>query len=323
MSEPVVSGEMFDRFHSVMTDIQRHAINLEINEFHNKSLISLQKIIDFDMAWWGHTSIGPEGPVEHSSSLLNLGVGYIDDWRSISGQDITPTLTRVSLKKAICVDIKEPCVTDGLRWLASKYHFSNYICIEYFDDLTGLHAHISLYRREDCTPFEHLDQFLIEKFLPYLITLQSFNKLQFVSRLRSHENLQKNIGLAVCDKYGVLLSADESFLEILSKEWPQWIGPQLPEKVHLDNCSGKKMHITLSPLGGYSLIRINSRSDGGDLSAREFEVAIRFGAGQSYKEIASDLGIAPNTVRYHIRGVYKKLNINSKVKISEMHLSDG
>jgi DNA-binding CsgD family transcriptional regulator len=47
-------------------------------------------------------------------------------------------------------------------------------------------------------------------------------------------------------------------------------------------------------------------------------VAERFGGGGTYKQIARELGVAPNTVRHHIRSIYSKLGVNSKAGITQL-----
>ena len=53
------------------------------------------------------------------------------------------------------------------------------------------------------------------------------------------------------------------------------------------------------------------------LSKREGEVAAAYANGDSYKEIARDLGISPTTVRSHLRTVYGKLNVTSKIALAQ------
>ncbi|MEM9960603.1 MAG: GAF domain-containing protein [Pseudomonadota bacterium] len=55
---------------------------------------------------------------------------------------------------------------------------------------------------------------------------------------------------------------------------------------------------------------------GSDLSNREEEVAAAYAAGQSYKEIARSLGLSPTTVRSHLRAVYGKLRVTSKIELA-------
>ena len=53
------------------------------------------------------------------------------------------------------------------------------------------------------------------------------------------------------------------------------------------------------------------------LSNREREIASAYAEGKSYKEIARALSIAPNTVRTHLRTVYRKLEVTSKVELCQ------
>ena len=53
------------------------------------------------------------------------------------------------------------------------------------------------------------------------------------------------------------------------------------------------------------------------LSNREKEVAAAYAGGASYKEIARDLGISPTTVRSHLRTLYGKLNVTSKIALAQ------
>lgn len=48
------------------------------------------------------------------------------------------------------------------------------------------------------------------------------------------------------------------------------------------------------------------------LSPREMEIAIAYAQGQSYKEVAQDLGLSPTTVRSHLSRTYQKLAIGDK-----------
>jgi len=51
------------------------------------------------------------------------------------------------------------------------------------------------------------------------------------------------------------------------------------------------------------------------LTARELEVARLLINGDTYKQIAWHLHISPDTVRQHIKNIYRKLQINSRVQL--------
>lgn len=58
----------------------------------------------------------------------------------------------------------------------------------------------------------------------------------------------------------------------------------------------------------------------GTLSPREREILGRLGDGMSYKEIATGLNLSVDTVRMHIRGIYRKLHVHSRGEaVAKLH----
>ena len=49
-----------------------------------------------------------------------------------------------------------------------------------------------------------------------------------------------------------------------------------------------------------------------NLTERESEILTELGKGLTYQEIAESLFISENTVRTHIRHIYKKLNVRNR-----------
>lgn len=50
------------------------------------------------------------------------------------------------------------------------------------------------------------------------------------------------------------------------------------------------------------------------LSAREFEILQLVSQGLNYKDIAAQTFISPQTVRTHIKNIYKKLQVHNKLE---------
>ena len=59
-----------------------------------------------------------------------------------------------------------------------------------------------------------------------------------------------------------------------------------------------------------------------DLTAREREVFDLICQGLADKEIAKELGLAPNTVRNHVATIYAKLDVHSRGEAIEMCIRD-
>ena len=64
------------------------------------------------------------------------------------------------------------------------------------------------------------------------------------------------------------------------------------------------------------MVDLRAITDAHRLSPRETEIARRFSAGASYKEIAKELGIAPATARHHLREIYRKLDVSDKAELA-------
>ena len=70
----------------------------------------------------------------------------------------------------------------------------------------------------------------------------------------------------------------------------------------------------------------NPRSRGGgnlNLTPHELRVLKLLVEGHSYKTAAADLGVSVNTVSFHVRKIYEKLHVHSKVAAVAKALGEG
>jgi len=74
--------------------------------------------------------------------------------------------------------------------------------------------------------------------------------------------------------------------------------------------SAQALRLRETPAPGVSALAV--------LSRREAEVARLFGEGHSYKMVARRLDSSPATVRHHLRQVYAKLGVTSKVQMARL-----
>ncbi|MEM8694794.1 MAG: LuxR C-terminal-related transcriptional regulator [Pseudomonadota bacterium] len=80
-------------------------------------------------------------------------------------------------------------------------------------------------------------------------------------------------------------------------------------KIHLDH--------SLSPAARDFLKRISVSSDQRLLTDREEEVLMGLSAGQTNKEIARELDVTENTIKFHLKGLYRKLDVSKRVNAVE------
>lgn len=57
------------------------------------------------------------------------------------------------------------------------------------------------------------------------------------------------------------------------------------------------------------------------LTPRETELLHSLGSGRTNVEIAHDLGVSPNTVKFHLRNLYGKLNVRNRAEAVARHLA--
>ena len=77
----------------------------------------------------------------------------------------------------------------------------------------------------------------------------------------------------------------------------------------------KEALVTVSPPLPDAGLSVRLLTQRGHLSPREAEVAVRASRGDADKEIARDLGIEFSTVRYYLANVFRKLNVDGRIKL--------
>ncbi|MED5608272.1 LuxR C-terminal-related transcriptional regulator [Pseudomonas sp. JH-2] len=312
-------AQRFSEFNALVLDLQRLAQECALPGFHAAAMHRLRQLLDFDMAWWGRAALVDGLPLEHSSHLFRLPDSYLADWQAIRHQDITVKRVYATPGRSVRIDTRAADCTPGLRWLAERHGFGEFLCIIHIDPRTQLSLHLSLYRRAGARPFDARERFLVDQMMPHLVAAEGANQIRALVALRERLDAPNPLALAVCDRRGMLHYAERGFVELLLHEWPRWTGPCLPEAVDpAAGYSGQRLQLQATAVHDLLLLSARLCPAMARLSTREAEVAQRFGLGSTYKEIARELGLAPNTVRHHIRSIYSKLGVNGKAGIAQL-----
>lgn len=306
-------------FSSAVFDIQRLAQSQSIEHFHNRMIERLAELIAFDKAWWGLAALIDGLPVERSPKLFKLPPQYLPDWQSIWREDVTIDSVHSHPGRAVVIDMS---TTAGLAWLGAKYQIKQLMCIIVTDPITRLSEHLALYRSPGIPSFSPQEALVLETLMPHLSAAVAANRIRTLIATRESLSNPQNLALAVCDGHGTLHCAEPGFIALLLQCWPQWSGPALPMKVEPGEHTIDRLHLSISRTGDLLLIAGRQQSLLETLSPREHAVAQGFGEGKTYKEVARDLGLAPNTVRHHIRSIYSKLGVKDKTRIAQLLRKD-
>lgn len=307
--------QVLSTFSSAVLDIQRLAQSQSIEHFHNRMIDRLAQLIGFDKAWWGLAALIDGVPVARSSQLFNLPAQYLLDWQSISHDDVTIDSVHRHPGQAVVIDM---ATTAGLAWLGTKHGIGQLMCIIVTDPITRLSEHLTLYRSAAAACFGKQDALLLETLMPHVSAAVAANRIRTLISTRETLINPHNLALAVCDRHGTLHCAEPGFIALLLQGWPQWSGPGLPMAIEPGEHVINQLHLSISRASDLFLIAGRQQNLLETLSPREHEVAQGFGEGKTYKEVARELGLAPNTVRHHIRSIYSKLGVKDKTRIAQL-----
>lgn len=307
-----------DAFSQTLLEISRLAREEPLERFLETMLECIQSIIPFKSAWWGRGADVVYTPsAMHSCYFYNLPDNYFDAWHKMRFFDTTFELVKTNGGNATSIDFQNDSVSEQLIKLGREFHFNKIMCVQNTDKISGLANHLSLYRDKYAPPFSPLEQQLFQSLMPHLLVATSINHIRNCHELFGSSN-STNVVLATCDINGFLRSSEPAFAELIQTEFPDWHGPQLPFPPTKKSINGQHLVINIQAKEDIFLLFAHPISVIDQLSTREKEVAISFGKGLTYKEIAQDIGISPNTVRYYIRSIYTKLEIHNKADISRL-----
>ncbi|WP_338544420.1 helix-turn-helix transcriptional regulator [Pseudomonas benzopyrenica] len=254
----------------------------------------------------------------HSTFLLGLPGSYTQEWDALKAEDHALGDLHQEQGRCQLFDCRDQTAAPALAALGQRYGLAHGLRIVLTDDQTRLGVHLTLFREDPAAPFIALECQLVEWLMPHLLHAERESCLRTLATLRDSQGSFDETALAVCDRYGVLLSMEPGFAALLAGEWEGWQGNRLPPACDPQGTyQGRTLQLDAQPLGDLLLLKARRRSSAERLSARELEVAQCFALGQTYKEVARSLGMAPATVRHHLRRIYEKLGVNRKAQIAQ------
>jgi DNA-binding CsgD family transcriptional regulator len=141
--------------------------------------------------------------------------------------------------------------------------------------------------------------------------------------------IPNSVSLLVSES-GIGLLGLSSLREQFGEIWPRWTGDHLPEQlsrlvgkpgIHILPDRQLVVKVEATPrfqgmgLWRLSLRRLNKIDL---LTNREKQVARQLCTGQSAKEVAQSLGIAPATVRNQTQSIYQKLEVDNRAALAAL-----
>lgn len=301
-------------------------------EFQARALERVRDVIDFDSAFWALMG-NVEGPPEFLHyCLIDQPESMVADYAEVAHLDEVSHRNIAAPRESLVSSIDElsSCAEGPLRDYVDKYGI-RHILSTYVPDtlLSGLHQVVCFWRSRSDRPFLERERRLKQALTPHLVEALRQSRRLEIQRALLHSWEEKH-STALVDRQGILHHAEERFLELLVRNWPDWRGAKLPtalvERLVLDDSWEYHIRtglIRCAPLGDAYLLVGSETDELAALSKRELQIAEHFAAGLTYREIAEQLSISPATVRNHIAHVYRKLGIRSKSELGRFLEDSG
>lgn len=301
----------------LLLPLYRLALHEPIGAFERQVLALLREFIDFDSAWLGCSTLTPGGPSLHSSQTLDTAPDFVAEWEQCKTDDPLVGLAAGHAGHAVALCVRHEPLPAPMRILCARQRIRHVLCGAQVALPARRATHLSLYRAPGRRPYAERDVRLMACVIGHLDAALDHNRQCRLRAMRDPAAAPQAAALA--DACGRILQADAGFLAQLQQAWPGWRGAVLPEPLRVQlrpgtggHLASARIRLAWEPEGDLLLVRASPPSPGDLLAPRELAVARLFGSGLSHKEVARRLGIAPTTVRHHLRQAYAKLEVSDK-----------
>jgi len=313
-------------FSRSMVDLYSLAEQAGYQDFPGEALRLLQRWVGFDGAVLG---LGEAGRDPRTGLLITQAHVHqrenhiLQAYGAVSGRDpVTDAFLR-GLQRPLAVDCHAQYRRRG-EGLAEMEAFTRDYDLRHlllFGDSPAAGTPgrwLVLYRADDAC-FKPEDAELLHAAWLHLSRAIGLHRAALLDR---QDGARAQRASALVNGLGGVESADARFIDLLREEWPAFCGRQLPDELlgrlseglawrgrRIEVMARRDQHLlicTARPVDALAL-----------LTPAEATVARRFAAGLSHKQIARELGVAPNTVRTQITRLYAKLQIHDKAALAQ------
>lgn len=314
-----------DSISAYLLDLHRASQELSLRAFQERSFARLASVLDFDSGLLGVGTFQGAVPAAHDAYLHAQPPELMASWEPLKQFDVVAAAAmsqpgRTQRFVADEVFAEHPALLAHCR----TFGLEHVLCTASIAERAGHYVVFSIYRRDPQRPFTETDRKSVELIVPHVVEAVRQAKLAQLRRT-TRSGRPENQSAAIVNRAGVVLEAEPDFIELLAEAHPRWSGPWLPPPLaslaevrsHERRTIGRLV-LRVDPGDDLLLVHARRATIVDSLTEREHEVARLFASGESAKQIAQTLGIAPNTVRVHIGRIYEKLGVVNKAELASM-----
>lgn len=317
-----------DRIDQFIIELYRTSRRLSADKFKGWVFKQLHALLDFDSGIWG-TGTLEYGAHVHSIYLDNQPMEMVINYEQFKNQDPL-NVAHVEHPNITCnlydlIPRKEFIQLPVYKEHAQVYGMEHALSTARSDSLSAVLSIISFYRSSPDHPFTEADRLLKQRITPFIF--EAYTACLFIHlNIKEDKDYHENTVGAVCDKRGILYQVENGFIEQLNREWPEWIAPKLPDEIisHMNNQEKDSYpypnyEITITPFNELYYIKLSEYGPLKELTPREREIVSGLKDGLSYKQLARRLEISPSTITNHANNIYRKLGIDGRKQLTNLH----
>lgn len=181
-------------------------------------------------------------------------------------------------------------------------------------------THTFSYARDDHQPFEALEKTALAVLSRHLVAAEALchrSAMRF-SQLQSSDRDEDNMGMAVVNPQGRVLSADDRFVRQVRTVLRAWKAERLPfefkwtPQLAAKGIAWRGLFVRVAQSGEQFHLRLRKDRRASKITDRERAVAEMAGEGKTFQEIGRTLKLAPSTASTHLYNLYAKIGIKDK-----------
>jgi DNA-binding CsgD family transcriptional regulator len=307
--------------HAVLLSLYQAAREESPGAFEKKAIGLLGESLRFDSAIWGAGRLKSSGAVTpHVVHLHEQPEEALAAWTKLNAND--PVAALVMRTPGIPVRFHAPTLfshkgSAPMREYARRYGRQSYMVGGLWHGVQpGMMVWLSLYRTNADAHFNDQEQAECGRLMPHLHEAQKINR-------RIHMMSGQLEELAIADHWGFLHTPWASIESLLKAEWSHVESGQLPQQLVLaltrsrSRCYfGRPVDVHARIEGGVMFLRFCPHRSLQGISGRERQIAEQISRGLSAKEVGQATHISPETVRVHLRNIYRKLGVRNQAELS-------
>ena len=306
-----------------------------IEHFQNAALVLLKAVVPFDAAIWGSATVAPGGIDIHSFHLHNKTPDMVADYEEVKHLDSASSRMFNKSKATQAFDTnsffdarqKRPIRDFMVKFEQPHFLLTTDVKAKTNNESSLLHW-ITLYRAKQNAQYNPSDVKWLQLFSPHLKQALALNWSAHLSQaavkmIGAGAASKPCYASGIADLKGNVYGHDFNFMALVSKACGEDYvhSSVLPIGLTTALALGKpsfvwqQMVVNCHAEHGLVILRMRGQTRADSLTTREKEIAMLVTKGRTYKQVAAELGNAPNTVRNQLQTIYNKLQVNNVAEL--------